>query len=330
MHHLLERQYKKILKDGKDISSSFEDFLKIISNTYTNNDIDRTLLERSFTINARELSDLNSKILKLYKELEIEKNSIEEKIIERTKELVVANKRLLELDKVKSEFISIAAHQLRTPLSAIKWILSSLIEQDTSNLRIEQKSLLTKSYESSERIIKLVNELLVVTKIDSGKMAYSFSLIHVEDLISACLEDFLSEVKIRNLYLNFQAPESKLPPINGDPNRIRDVIENLIENAIFYSRDHGSITVSVKSEEGNIKVSVKDNGIGIPQKQQLGIFNKFFRASNAMTVRTNGSGLGLFVAKNIIEEHHGTIGFESNEGEDTIFYFTIPYAQIIQ
>ncbi len=328
MHHLLERQYKKVFKDEANISLEFESFLKVISTTYDNNDKDRALLERSFTLSSKEFLELNSKISKLLKELEAEKKNVERKIIERTQELVVANNRLIELDKIKTEFISVAAHQLRTPLSAIKWTLSVLIEESVDNLTTEQRSLLMKGYESNERIIRLINEMLIVTRIESGKMAYNFSFIHIEDLIENCMEDFIGMAKARNINLNFVESEPKLPYINMDPNKIRTVLQNLIENAIFYSRDDGSIVIRATLEDNHIKVSIKDNGIGIPEQQKIGIFNKFFRAENALKTRTDGSGLGLFVAKSIIEKHNGKIGFESKEGNGTTFYFTIPCAEI--
>lgn len=328
MHHLLERQYKKSFKNGEKPSPELDNFLKTISTTYDNNDSDRAMLEHSFALSSKEFSELNAKILKLLKELEIEKKGVEQKVVERTHELMIANERLTELDKVKTEFISVAAHQLRTPLSAIKWIFSLLIEENSENLTAEQRSLLMKGYESNERIIRLINEMLVVTRIESGKMSYNFSFIHIEDIIENCLDDFKHEAKERRIDIRFIEPENKLPYINIDPEKIRTVLQNLIENAVYYTKDGGKVVVSVIHDEGHIKVFVKDDGIGIPEKQKIGIFNKFFRAANALKIRTNGSGLGLFVAKSIIQKHGGEMGFESKEGQGTTFFFTIPCTKI--
>ncbi len=324
MHHLLERQYKKVFKDKTNNSKEIEDLLNIISTTYENNDTDRKLLEHSFAVSSKEFGELNAKVLKLLKDLEIEKESVEKKVIQRTQELIEANKRLTELDKIKTEFISVAAHQLRTPLSAVKWTLSSLIEESNDNLTVEQKTLLLKGYESNERIIKLINEMLVVTRIESGKMSYNFSYIHIEDLIDSCMQDFEGQARARRIKLDFIENSNKLPYINIDPEKVRAVLQNLIENALFYTKDGGKIEIKAELIDGNIKVSVKDNGIGIPEKQKSGIFNKFFRAENALKVRTDGSGLGLFVSKSIIEKHGGEIGFESMEGVGTTFFFKIP------
>lgn len=326
MHHLLERQYKKIFKDKKIDSKEFEDFLNLISTTYENNDTDRELLEHSFAVSSKEFGELNAKVLKLLKDLEIEKESVEKKVVLRTQELIIANNRLMELDKVKTEFISVAAHQLRTPLSAVKWTLSLLLDESSNNLTVEQRTLLMKGYESNERIIRLINEMLVVTRIESGRMSYNFTYIHIEDLIDSCMQDFDGQARARRIELTFNEPEEKLPYINIDPDKVRAVLQNLIENALFYTKDNGKIEIDAVKENNSIKVSVKDNGIGIPEKQKSGIFNKFFRAENALKARTDGSGLGLFVSKSIVEKHGGQIGFESTEGVGTTFYFTIPCA----
>lgn len=324
MHHLLERQFRKFVREGVVVPPEFDELFKTISNTYENNDRDREQLERSFTISSKEFSELNSRILKLVSDLEAEKKNIETKVEERTKELTIANERLIELDKVKTEFISVAAHQLRTPLSAVKWIMSLILDEGNDNLTSEQKSLLMKGYESNERMIRLINEMLMVARIESGKMVYNFSFIHIEDLIGSCLQDFEGQAKTRKIDLVFKEPSSKLPYINTDPDKIRAVIQNLVENALFYTKDNGRVEVQAVKDGKYIKVSVKDNGIGIPEKQKVGIFNKFFRAENALKTRTDGSGLGLFVSKSIIEKNNGEMGFDSKEGVGTTFYFTMP------
>ncbi len=326
MNHLLDRQRKKTLGNTSP-SPELEAFFKIVENTYDNYDADRKFLEHSFEVSSKEFLELHNNISNLLKELQIEKKSVDKKVIERTEELTLANKRLSELDKVKTEFISVAAHQLRTPLSAIKWTLSILIDESSENLTTEQQSLLRKGYESNERAINLINKMLVVARIESGKMEYDLTFIHIEDLIDATLLDFTGHTKKWEIKLMFEKPKNQLPYINVDPEKIRSVIDNLIENAIFYSKKGGEITLFATNYQDFIKVSVKDNGIGIPMPQQLGIFNKFFRADNAIKTKTDGSGLGLFIAKNIIERHGGEIGFESEENIGTTFYFTLPIAK---
>jgi len=274
----------------------------------------REELERKIKERTDDLKDFNEQL--------------EKRVEERTAELEQANKRLEELDKVKTEFISVAAHQLRTPLSAIKWTLSLLLEDDTHTLTSEQKSLLMKGYESNERIINLINKMLVVTRIESGKMQYDFTPILIENLIDAVLLDFTGQAKEREVSIVFARPSEQLPYIEADPDKIRAVIQNLVENALFYTRPKGTITLSAQTHDGVIEVSVQDDGIGIPQEQQAGIFNKFFRADNAVKERTDGSGLGLFVIKNIIETHGGRISFKSVENVGTTFTFTLPVATV--
>lgn len=329
MHHLLERQVRKAFNGAPPappdpFARELAVLLEAVSGTYESFDQDRMMLERSFDISSREFSELHARVSKLLAELTAEKENIERKVIERTKELTTANERLRELDKVKTEFISVAAHQLRTPLSAVKWTLSLLIEENAGNLTAEQKSLLMKGYESNERTINLINKMLVVTRIESGKMQYELQYLHIEDLIDTVLLDFVGETQTRGVTLTFNRPRHPLPYVHADAEKIRAVVQNLVENALYYSKRGTAVTVSVAQDGDAVTVSVHDAGIGIPAHQQLGIFNKFFRADNAAKMKTDGSGLGLFVAKNIVDRHGGRIWFESRENAGTVFYFTLP------
>lgn len=245
-------------------------------------------------------------------------------LTKREKELTVANEQLRELDKAKSEFISIAAHQLRTPLSAIKWTLSLIIDDESKNLTAEQQSLIMKGYESNERIIRLVNDMLMVTRIESGKVQYNLSPFHVEDLIESVILDFAGIAHARKIKLSFEKSSTQLPYVNADAEKIRGVLQNLIENSMHYTKDGGRVALKAALENDMVKVMVEDNGIGIPLNQQASVFNKFFRADNAMKMQTDGSGLGLFVIKNIVEKHGGRIGFVSDGKKGSLFYFTLP------
>jgi signal transduction histidine kinase len=324
MHHLLERQLKKVFGGAESFSPEWEAFLQTASGTYESYDEDRKLLEHSFDVSSKEFLELQNKVFQLLAELKAEKEGIERKVVERTQELTLANNRLLELDKVKTEFISVAAHQLRTPLSAVKWALSLLIDEEAKNLTAEQRTLLLKGYESNERTINLINKMLVVTRIESGKMAFELTDVHIENIIDATMLDFAGYVETHHIKLTFARPKKTLPHIHADADKLRSVLQNLIENAVYYTKDGGAIGITAELADGRIKVSVKDSGIGIPPKQHLGIFNKFFRADNAAKIRTDGSGLGLFVAKNIVDRHGGEIGFTSVENVGSTFYFTVP------
>ena len=276
------------------------------------------------TFMSRE--ELERKIRERTGELKNFNEELEKRVTERTTELEEANKRLRELDKVKTEFISVAAHQFRTPLAAIKWTLSTVLEGDADNLTAEQKTLLMKGYESTDRVIRLINQMLVVTRIESGKIQYEYAPIHIENLIDSVLLDFTGHAQEVEVEIIFHKPETQLPYIQADPEKIRSVVQNLVENALQYTRKGGQVELSARQEGESIMVFVKDNGIGIPKKQQSGIFNKFFRAENASKERTDGSGLGLFVIKKIVENHGGSVGFDSEENVGTTFYFSLPIA----
>lgn len=232
-------------------------------------------------------------------------------------------KREERIERLKSEFISLAAHQLRTPLSAIKWILRMLIDGDIGKLTKEQKEFLRRAYQNNERMITLINDLLNVVHIEEGRFLYNFTNQSIEAVIKKVVTDLEKTAKMNKVKVVFEKPEKPLPQILVDAQKLELAIRNLLDNAISYSPEGENVTISLKSDKINIKVSVKDNGIGILPHQQQRVFTKFFRGDNAIKMETEGSGLGLFICKNIIEAHKGKIGFENGE-KGTTFYFTLP------
>jgi len=233
------------------------------------------------------------------------------------------------IERIKTEFVSVAAHQLRTPLSAIKWTLRMLLDGDVGELTPEQKDFLEKSYKSNERMINLINDLLNVTRIEEGRYLYNPVLTEFEPILESLLSFYTEEIKRKGLKLEVEKPKEKLPPVVVDAEKIKLALQNLIENAIKYTLPGGKISISLKRLEDSIEFSIKDTGVGIPKDQQNRVFTKFFRGANAMKLETEGSGLGLFITKNIIEAHGGKIWFESEEGKGTTFYFTLPIVQKI-
>lgn len=234
-------------------------------------------------------------------------------------------KRAKELDRIKTEFISMAAHQLRTPLSAVKWTIKMLIDGDIGSLTHEQKTFLTQGYISNERLISLVNDLLNVARIDEGRFGYKFALINLEDLIESVSRDFQHKIDEKRIHFTYSKSGISDPPrVKIDPSRLKMVIQNLLDNAIKYTLKEGKVTLSVKYSKVEVVVSFQDTGIGIPKNEQWRLFTKFFRSNNAIKAQTEGTGLGLFITKNIVEKHGGKIWFESKENKGTTFYFTIP------
>jgi len=230
------------------------------------------------------------------------------------------------IERMKTEFVSISAHQLRTPLSAIKWTLKMFLDGDLGELTKEQREFLEKTYQSNERMINLINDLLNVARIEEGRYLYRPVLADIVPICQSVIDSYKEEIEKKNLKFEFKRPK-ELPKVRVDIEKISLAIQNLLENAILYNLPGGKIEISLKLKENKIEFSIKDTGIGIPKDQQRRVFTKFFRAPNAMRMETEGSGLGLFITKNIIEAHGGRIWFESEEGKGTTFYFTLPVAQ---
>jgi len=228
------------------------------------------------------------------------------------------------IEKIKSEFVSVAAHQLRTPLSGIKWILETVLEEG-EGLDSEQKGLIKKACTANERMVGLINDLLDVTRIEEGRYVYKPKEIEVKQFIEPVAEEYRSKIEEKGVKLKIKEPTERIPRIKADEEKMKLVIQNFLDNAMKYTKE-GEITVSIEilDNRKKVKVSISDTGAGIPEDQKERLFSKFFRAANVVRMETEGSGLGLFIAKNIIEAHEGEVGFDSKEGEGSTFFFVIP------
>lgn len=231
------------------------------------------------------------------------------------------------IEKLKTEFVSIAAHQLRTPLSAIKWTLRMFLEGDLGRITKEQRDFLEKTYQSNERMITLINDLLDVTRIEEGRYIYKPTKVHFEKVCQKVIDTFKEAITRKKIKFGFLTPSEKLPLVKIDIEKISLVVQNLLDNAIKYTEPGGSVTISLKKGKKEIEFEIKDTGVGIPKDQQERVFSRFFRGANIVRLDTTGTGLGLFIAKNIVEAHHGKIWFESREGEGSTFHFTLPIAE---
>lgn len=233
-----------------------------------------------------------------------------------------------ELDRMKSDFISIAAHQLRTPLSGVKWLLKMIIDGDMGPLNEEQKRFLQRGYQNQERMIALINDLLDVSRIEEGRFQFNMDSCQIEESITESMRLVEGLAQKKNIQLRFTAPEKPLSKITCDKEKIALVLQNLLDNAIKYTKNEGHVLVHVAQEGNMITTSIQDNGVGIPQDQQKKLFSKFFRARNVMQMHTDGSGLGLFIVRNIVNTHGGAVGVESEEGKGTKVWFSLPLNRV--
>ena len=226
---------------------------------------------------------------------------------------------------VKADVVSVSSHQIRTSLSAIKWILKMFTSGDLGKISAEQKGLMEKAYENNERALDLISEMLLTNKAeDVIEKEYLFSKVDMEEMIEDSIFDLSGEAHAHGAEVIFLKPEDSLPKAYADKEKIRIVIQNLIENAIKYSNNGGKIFISVTKKNESLEVSIKDTGIGISEEGKKKIFEKFYRDTNAQKKQSIGSGIGLYTAKIIIEKHKGKIWFSSTENEGTTYFFTIP------
>jgi len=228
-----------------------------------------------------------------------------------------------ELDRMKTEFISIASHQLRTPLSAIKWFTEMLLHGDAGEVPKEQVEFITNIHDSTNRMIELVNSLLTISRLESGGLAVSSVPTDLKSLVESTLSELNEEIKRRNQKLNLTIEEG-LPHVKLDSKLISQVYLNLIGNSVKYTPSGGSIDIKISRKDNEVVSEVKDNGYGVPALEQKKMFKKFFRGTNITGVETDGTGLGAYLSKAIVESSGGKIWFESKEGKGSTFWFSLP------
>lgn len=229
-----------------------------------------------------------------------------------------------ELDQMKDGFLSVAAHQLRTPLGSMRWSMELLLGGDLGRLPKEARETIEQIYENSQRMIVLVNDLLNVSRIDQNKGREEKVATDLRQMLEAVVETMRPEGEKRGVTLILKHKGKPLPKVMIPPKHFYEAFENLISNGIKYNKKPGSVIVLLSREDGGIGVTVTDTGIGIPKDAQSKIFSKFFRAPNAVLKETEGSGLGLSVVKSYLEAAGATIRFETEENFGTTFFIHIP------
>lgn len=240
-------------------------------------------------------------------------------------ERIALEKHHKEIDHLKSQFINVVSHQLRTPLNSIRWNLEVLLGGDLGKFKADQEKFLKTIYASNKNIIDIISDLFLALEIEEGPITLEKEIINFEMLINNIMEGFKNELAIKRIKFNFTIHKNKKPLIvEADRNKLTQILTRLIDNAIKYSKEGGEINIDIEIVKDSAVIKISDSGIGIPKDEQQTIFSKFFRASNASAMQQNASGLGLFIAKKIIEAHKGDIRFESTEGKGTTFYVGLP------
>lgn len=268
---------------------------------------------------SRRLARFNEKLNELLKE----NYEVGKILVRRDIELTEANVRLMSLDMSKSEFVSVAAHQLRTPITGIRWSFNALLDKELGELNSEQQKVLEDGLKSSVRMIALINDLLNVARIEEGRFGLRFKKQPFGLIMESVIERHRKTIEEKGIMF-FVDVQQGAPAVSIDEDKMNIALDNIFDNATKYTSPGGSITVKVNEENQSIRCAITDTGIGVPKAQLDRLFTKFFRAENALRFQTSGSGLGLYVVKNIIETHGGTIKVESEEGKGTTVSFTLP------
>ncbi|HEY0010554.1 MAG TPA: HAMP domain-containing sensor histidine kinase [Candidatus Paceibacterota bacterium] len=226
-----------------------------------------------------------------------------------------------EMSRVKSDFISTAAHQLRTPLTGIRWSLEALEKEE---LNETQKVLVKNAVEKSHDLVGIVSTLLDISSIESGKYKYQMTQTDLGKLVQGIAQDFIPLASEAGVVLTMEVG-AELPSVTIDCERIKWVLNNLIENAIHYTPSGGSVHVSTEAVANRAIVRIRDTGIGISPGDSNNIFERFYRAPNAITKKNQGNGLGLYIARSVVRDHQGELSFEANkEGPGTTFILALP------
>ncbi len=249
--------------------------------------------------------------------------TLQQRIDVATKELRASNNQLKHLDEIKDEFISMASHQLRTPLTSVKGYLSMVLDGDVGNVTPRQKTVLREAFNSSERMVRLIADFLNVSRLQTGKFTIEKKSIDIKALVEQETANLDVIAKAHKIKFRLNITEKALPLV-ADESKIQQVVMNFIDNAVYYSHPNSTIIINIEQVKNDVALTIVDTGIGVPEEEQSKLFHKFYRAKNARKQRPDGTGVGLFMARRVIEAHEGMIIFSSKEGKGSTFGFRLP------
>jgi len=232
------------------------------------------------------------------------------------------NQELRELDRLKDEFVALVSHELRTPLTSIRGYLELVLEREPENLTDEQRQFLSVVERNSDRLQRLVGDLLFVAQVDAGRLALELDHVDAAEVGAEAVEAARPASDRKGLELRLTG--DRHAQLVGDSARLAQLVDNLVSNAIKFTPAGGHVEVAVRSSEGNIVIEVSDSGMGISAEEQQRLFQRFYRTAAATNQAIPGTGLGLAISKAIVDAHEGTIELESSEGNGTTFRVTIP------
>ncbi|MDQ3064858.1 MAG: ATP-binding protein [bacterium] len=292
-------------KSGSSFSNQDSDVLQIVA--------DELALAIENSLSYEEISSFNE--------------TLQGKVSDATKQLRHTNTKLKALDETKDEFISMASHQLRTPLTSVKGYLSMVLDGDAGELNEQQKKLLNQAFMSSQRMVYLISDLLNVSRLHTGKFVIETKPTSLPEVILSELDQLKEAALVKNIDFAFNPPE-EFPMLKLDETKTRQVIMNFLDNSLYYTPAGGKVKVELSESEKSVEFRVIDNGLGVPKNEQHHLFGKFYRAENARRARPDGTGLGLFMAKKVVIAQGGAIIFNSQEGKGSTFGFSFPKVEL--